>query len=75
MKCKLCGKTLKKTIYYIDYHISKNSHSWEYISGLVENDELLVCKPCAVEYRNIMAKMFKRIGIKKWLKTIPYSSE
>ena len=71
-KCNLCYKELKKTRYYIDYHISKNTRSWETISGLVENGELIVCKQCAIRYRNVMAKMFKRKGFKNWLKTIPY---
>jgi len=71
-KCGFCGNELKKVRYYIDYHISKNTRSWETISGLVENGELVVCKGCAIEYRNFMAKKFKRKGYKCWLKTIPY---
>lgn len=71
-KCNMCGTKLKRIRYYIDYHISKNAHSWETISGLVENGEMAVCKKCAIIYRNTMAKMFKKIGYKNWLKTVPY---
>jgi len=71
-ECGFCGIKLKKTRYYIDYHISKNTHSWETISGLVENGEMIVCKKCAISYRNIMAKMFKSIGFKNWLESLSY---
>lgn len=73
-KCNLCGNELKRIRYYIDYHISKNTHSWETISGLVENGELEVCKNCAVKYRNKMAKMFGKVGFKNWLKSVPYNN-
>lgn len=72
MECSLCNTKLKRTRYYIDYHISKNTLSWESISGLVENNELIVCKKCAINYRNIMARIFGEIGIKNWLKTVSY---
>lgn len=72
MKCAFCPREIKRVRYYIDYHISKNTRSWETISGLVENGERIVCKKCAIKYRNNMAKMFKRKGIKNWLKTVSY---